>query len=405
MSDFDQFFLMKTDDVKRYAVEVLHFFKADDDIKCVEIGDGNINYVFKAWTEKDGRSVIVKQADKLLRSSGRPLDLYRNKIEAQILMLEKQLAPAYIPEVYHYDETMAALSMEDISAYGNLRKELAANHVYGHLAENLSNFLADVLLPTTDLVMESAKKKQQVKFFINPELCDITEDLVLTEPYYDPFWNERNKNIITAGNEDFVKEFLFEDTALQDEVAKLRVNFMNNAQSLIHGDLHSGSIFANEKGVKIIDPEFAFYGPMGYDIGNVIGNLFFSWANKVYTMPEETAAIAALEKTIADLFDLIWVKMGKKYDELVTFRFYRSPSFKESWMRGVMADTLGYAGTEMIRRTVGDSKVAEVSGVKDLSKRVPMERAIVKMGIALIKKRAEITTGRELTEQFRMILA
>ena len=396
---------MKTDDVKRYAVEVLHFFKADDDIKCVEIGDGNINYVFKAWTEKDGRSVIVKQADKLLRSSGRPLDLYRNKIEAQILMLEKQLAPAYIPEVYHYDETMAALSMEDISAYGNLRKELAANHVYGHLAENLSNFLADVLLPTTDLVMESAKKKQQVQFFINPELCDITEDLVLTEPYYDPFWNERNKNIITAGNEDFVKEFLFEDTALQDEVAKLRVNFMNNAQSLIHGDLHSGSIFANEKGVKIIDPEFAFYGPMGYDIGNVIGNLFFSWANKVYTMPEETAAIAALEKTIADLFDLIWVKMGKKYDELVTFRFYRSPSFKESWMRGVMADTLGYAGTEMIRRTVGDSKVAEVSGVKDLSKRVPMERAIVKMGIALIKKRAEITTGRELTEQFRMILA
>ena len=405
MKNFNEFFLMNTEDVKRYAVEVLHRFEPDEETDSVEIGDGNINYVFRVWSKRDGHSVIVKQADRLLRSSGRPLDLYRNKIEAQILMLEKQLAPAYIPEVYHYDETMAALSMEDISAYGNLRKELAANHVYGHLAENLSNFLADVLLPTTDLVMESAKKKQQVKFFINPELGDITEDLVLTEPYYDPFWNERNKNIITAGNEDFVKEFLFEDTALQDEVAKLRVNFMNNAQSLIHGDLHSGSIFANEKGVKIIDPEFAFYGPMGYDIGNVIGNLFFSWANKVYTMPEETAAIAALEKTIADLFDLIWVKMGKKYDELVTFRFYRSPSFKESWMRGVMADTLGYAGTEMIRRTVGDSKVAEVSGVKDLSKRVPMERAIVKMGIALIKKRAEITTGRELTEQFRMILA
>lgn len=49
---------------------------------------------------------------------------------------------------------------------------------------------------------------------------------------------------------------------------------MNNAQALIHGDLHSGSIFINEKGIKVIDPEFAFYGPMGYDIGNVIGNLF-----------------------------------------------------------------------------------------------------------------------------------
>ncbi len=27
--------------------------------------------------------------------------------------------------------------------------------------------------------------------------------------------------------------------------------------------------------MKVIDPEFSFYGPMGYDIGNVIGNLFF----------------------------------------------------------------------------------------------------------------------------------
>lgn len=405
MSDFDQFFLMKTDDIKRYAVEVLHYFKPDDDIRCIEIGDGNINYVFKAWTEKDGRSVIVKQADKLLRSSGRPLDLYRNKIEAQILMLEKQLAPAFIPEVYYYDEGMAALSMEDISAYGNLRKELMNNHVYSHLSENLSSFLADVLLPTTDLVMDPQKKKQQVKFFINTELCDITEDLVLTEPYYDPYWNERNKNIVTPGNESFVKEFLYEDTVLQDEVAKLRVAFMNNAQALIHGDLHSGSIFANDEGIKIIDPEFAFYGPMGYDIGNVIGNLFFSWANKVFTMPEETQAITALEKTISELYDLTEEKLSKKYDETVTFRFYCSPEFKKSYIRGVMADSLGYAGTEMIRRTVGDSKVMEVTCVENLAQRIPMERALIKMGIALVKKRAEICTGSELIEQFRLILA
>ena len=109
MSEFDQFFLMKVEDVKRYTVEVLHYFQPEDDIQCAEIGDGNINYVFRVWTEKNGRSVIVKQADKLLRSSGRPLDIYRNKIEAQILHLESRLAPDYIPEVFHYDETMEIL--------------------------------------------------------------------------------------------------------------------------------------------------------------------------------------------------------------------------------------------------------------------------------------------------------
>ena len=243
MSDYSSFFLMKPEDVKRYAVEVLHFFQPDEETDCIEIGDGNINYVFQVRSCKDGRSVIVKQADKLLRSSGRPLDLYRNKIEAETLKLESSLAPNFIPQVYHYDETMAALSMEDISAYKNLRKELAADRVYDHLSENLATFLAESMLPTTDLVMDRQEKKKQVKFFTNPELCDITEDLVLTEPYCAEPMNPRNKNIVTPGNEEFVREFLYEDEALHAEVAALRNGFMNNAQALIHASFVRVSSF------------------------------------------------------------------------------------------------------------------------------------------------------------------
>ena len=99
MSAFSEFFLMKPDDVKHYAAEVLHRFDPDEETTCTEIGDGNINYVFQVRSLRDGRSVIVKQADKLLRSSGRPLDIYRSRIEAQALQLESRLAPDYIPEV------------------------------------------------------------------------------------------------------------------------------------------------------------------------------------------------------------------------------------------------------------------------------------------------------------------
>lgn len=405
MKDFSEFFLMSTEDVKRYAVEVLGKFAPDEATECVEIGDGNINYVFKVRSKVDGHSVVVKQADKLLRSSGRPLDTYRNKIEAHILQLEGELAPGYVPEVYRYDETMCALSMEDISAYGNLRHELMANHVYSHLSETLSTFLANTLLPTTDLVLPSAEKKKRVKFFINPELCDITEDLVLSEPYMSTPYNERNKNIIFPGNEEFVETFLYNDDELHAEIAELRDRFMNDAQALIHGDLHSGSIFANENGIKVIDPEFAYYGPMGYDIGNVIGNLFFSWANKVYTMPYETEAINALEKTIAETFDKTSEKLLAKYDELVTFELYKTEAFKFRYIDGVMADSLGYAGTEIIRRVVGDSKVMEVTKVTDPAQRIPMERALIKLGIALIKQRYEISCGAAVTNMFKLILA
>ena len=404
MADYSKFFLMKTDDVKRYAVEVLHFFDPEEETDCTEIGDGNINYVFQVVSRRDGRSVIVKQADKLLRSSGRPLDLYRNKIEAETLKLEHSLAPEFIPEVYHYDETMAALSMEDISAYKNLRKELAADRVYGHLSENLSTFLAESMLPTTDLVTDRQEKKKRVRFFTNPELCDITEDLVLTEPYCAEPMNPRNKNIITPGNEEFVRDFLYEDEELHACVAQLRNGFMNNAQALIHGDLHSGSIFANERGIKIIDPEFAFYGPMGYDIGNVIGNLFFAWANKVFTGgADETRR--AIERTIRETCDKTAEKLAAQYDKSVTFSLYRAPEFRRAYLDGIMADSYGYAGTEIIRRVVGDSKVAEVTTVKDPAQRIPMERALIKLGIFLIKERDHGLNGEKVTRQFRMLLA
>ena len=404
MSDFSSFFLMNTEDVKRYAVEVLHKFAPDEETECVEIGDGNINYVFKIWSKEDGHSLVVKQADRLLRSSGRPLDTYRNKIEAKVLQIQGELSPQYVPKVFFYDEVMSALSMEDISAYKNLRKELMANRVYSHLSENLSSFMADTLLPTTDLVLSSAEKKKNAKFFVNPELCDITEDLVLSEPYMAEPYNERNRNIITPGNEEFVYQYLYGDEDLHTEVAKLRDRFMNCAQALIHGDLHSGSVFANEQGIKVIDPEFAFYGPMGYDIGNVIGNFFFSWANKAFTTPEETEAMDALAQVIAETYDMTREKLSAKYDALVTFPLYRSPGFKKHYLDSVMADSLGYAGTEIIRRVVGDSKVMEIVCVADNAKRIPMERCLIKLGIALIKQRECLGSGREVVALFRLML-
>ena len=403
MGEFDSFFLLDTETAKRYAVEVLRLFIPDEETMCEEIGDGNINYVFRVRSLKDGHSVIVKQADRLLRSSGRLLDQNRSRIEAAALHLEGELAHSFVPEAYHYDEVMAAIAMEDVSSFRNLRRELAANRIYPHLSENLSAFMVDTLLPTTDLVLDAEEKKRYVQFFTNPELCKITEDLVLTEPYY----NYKGRNVITPGNEGFVKQNLYGDQTLHAEVAALRLNFMNNAQALLHGDLHTGSVFANETGIKVLDPEFAFYGPMGYDIGNVIGNLFFSWASKAFAHPDEAAAaeaVIALKTCIAEVYDKTRERLEKRYDEWVALPLYRVPAFRQQWISSVMADAAGYAGTEIIRRTVGDSKVMEITTVTDPEQRIPMERALVNFGVELIKNRTGFRKGRELTELFERML-
>ncbi|MEG0365653.1 MAG: S-methyl-5-thioribose kinase [Coprobacillus sp.] len=391
---YSEHFLMNKETVKEYCKEYLDFFD-DEELDAQEIGDGNINYVFKVTGKKTGKSIVIKQADKFLRSSGRALDLYRNKIEAEILGIEGQLAPNYVPEIYNYNEEMFALSMEDISSFKNLRKELMSGMKFDHLSEDISTFLAKTLLPTTDLVLDRHEKKEKVRLFTNIELCDISEDLVFTEPYY----NYKDRNIITKGNEEFVKKYLYNDEELKAEVGYLRNNFMNNTQALVHGDLHSGSIFINEKGLKVIDPEFAFYGPMGYDIGNVIGNLFFSLVNRKCVGPENKDFINWIEKTIIDIFDKTMQKLSEEYDELVKFPLYNH-IFKKEYLKSIMSDSIGYAGTEIVRRTVGDSKVAEVSSVENSDIRIKLDRILVLTGINLIKKRALVNNGEELMKVF-----
>ena len=131
-------------------------------------------------------------------------------------------AKQYVPQVYHYDENMCTLIMEDISQYKNLRKELMDCKTFTCLSDDITSFLVDTLLPTTDLVMDRATKKEYVKLFTNIELCDISEDLVFTEPYYD----YKGRNIIIDENKEFVKEFLYENDNLKKEVAHRKLYYI-----------------------------------------------------------------------------------------------------------------------------------------------------------------------------------
>lgn len=383
MKKYNEFFLLNCDTVKDFVKDNIAYFDKMETLYSDEIGDGNINYVFRVGNGQ--RSVVVKQSDKYIRTSGRALDLTRSKIEVNALKIEGELAKGYVPEVYYYEPILHAIIMEDISDFKNLRCELMQGRVFKNLADNITDFLVNTLLPTTDLALNRKVKKERVKNFINPELCDISEDLVFTEPYYD----YKKRNIILEGNLDFVKMELYEDENLKAEVGKLRDKFINYSQSLLHGDLHSGSIFINDTGIKIIDPEFAFYGPMGYDIGNVIGNLVFSLVyHKLFTKNQEF--VKYMQDTITDVFDLFKEKLGKKYDEIVKFPFYRIEGFKNNYINEIMSDSLGFAGTEIIRRVVGDAKVSEVTSIKEAENRLEVERTLINIGKNCIKRRNEL---------------
>ncbi|MCF0228909.1 MAG: S-methyl-5-thioribose kinase [Parasporobacterium sp.] len=388
MPDFNSYFLMKEADVIEYAkVKVPQKDWDADTMTCREIGDGNLNYVFKVQDAK-GHSVIVKQAGVSLRiSEEMKIDTDRNRVESEILILQGKLAPGFVPEIYCYDTVMSTCCMEDLSDHLIMRTAMLQHKIYPKFADQISTFMAQVLMGTTDAVMDHQEKKALQKSFINPQLCDISERLVYTEPFND----EMGRNNVFAPVAEFVKEKLYENEPLKLEVAKLKMDFMTNAQSLIHGDLHTGSIFINEETTKVFDPEFCFYGPMGYDIGNVIANMIFAWCNgDVYG---EKEFCEWCESVVKDVVNMTMAKLAAYFDEHVTDTMCKTPGYKEYYMDTILADTAAVTGLEMIRRTVGMANVKDLTTIADEEKRARAEKICITAAIDFIINRADKKCG------------
>jgi len=399
MPSYDRYFLMKAEDVPAY-VAAKGYMPEEAALTAKEIGDGNLNYVFRVVEEATGKSLIVKQAGEALRISAEmKVSTDRNRIESEILQLQGGYAPGLVPRIFGYDTVMCACVMEDLSDHALMRYALMRHETFPRFADDVSTYMVETLLPTTDIAMEHKAKKEMVKRFINPELCEITEDLVLTEPFNDA----KGRNLVFPPNAEFVKRELYDDPALALEVAKVKFAFMNNAQALIHGDLHTGSVFVKPDSTVVFDPEFAFYGPIGYDVGNVVANLVFAYDNGVAAGDDAFAdwALGCAEETV----DLFRAKFLKRFDELVTDRMAKTPGFKEWYLSDVLTDTAAYAGTELCRRTVGMAQVKDVTTIADPDKRVFAERLNILLAKDLILHRGAFQTGADFTAAVRKAAA
>lgn len=394
VSKYETYFLMNVDDIADFIEQKLQFFPATAELSCEEIGDGNLNYVFRLRDRKTNRSIIVKQAGETTRiSKEMKLSTDRGRIEAKILGLQGQYAPGLVPKVYLYDEVMCAMIMEDMVGHTMMRTGLMNYCQYPKFSEQITTFLVNSLLLSTDIVMGHKEKKENVKSFINPDLCEISEDLVFSEPFLD--YNKRN-NVFPL-NEEFVKKELYHDQKLHLEAAKLKFDFMNHAQALIHGDLHTGSIFINQEHTYVFDPEFAFYGPMGYDVGNIIANLFFSWCHADANLEDLTKKEEFCNwvlKTMEEVVDKFISKFELAFRERVTERMAKVDGFLEWYLGNILADIAGVTGLELIRRTVGMANVKDITSISEEKKRMRAERIIISLGKKCIMDRESFTSGK-----------
>ncbi|MEM7734156.1 MAG: S-methyl-5-thioribose kinase [Deinococcota bacterium] len=367
----------------------------DNALHAREVGDGNLNQVFIVTVgsqDSPSATIIVKQALPYLRVSGEgwPLSRERMRFETQALLKYSELMPELVPEIYHHDLEMSLVVMEYLDGFEVMRGPITKGQRFPNFAINIAEFTARSHFFTSDAYLTSANKKAAQAAFINPELCKLQEDFVFTNPFMTSPENNWNPLL----EPDIIK--LRGNATLKVTINQTKYDYMTNAQAMLHGDLHTGSLMVQGDELKIIDPEFAFYGPQAYDVGTLLANIVLGAASQVHHTPDE-AARQDYQAYLLDLIEPIWQHYAQTFDRLWQDHTAAgtggdlSPasywefaggaeaftSYRHNYLQDVLASTARHGGCELLRRLMGIVSVAELSSIPDDNIRVIAERQVL----------------------------
>ena len=346
----------------------IRMFEPETELRIEEIGDGNLNTVYRASdASQPERSIVLKHAPPYIKILGPeyPLSIERLTYEFRALDLYNQLASGSVPEPYYFDAETAVIAMEDLRDAQVLRADLIAGKVDTGIAEQIGRFMGTVHSRTYVENLDSTTVQHYKQQFANTTMQSITADYVFTFPY-----TEHETNFWTPGLERDIQR-LRADTDFLQQTADLKQIFLTAQQALTHGDLHTGSVLVQNNTAKVIDAEFAFYGPVGFDLGLYWANYLLSYFSHQDTSDVQAALKIAIVKT--------WNAYTLEFRTV-------DGTLKAQTLQHIFHEALGFAGLEMLRRLIGAAHVRDIEGIADIPKKLSVERAALQFGLTLVKQ-------------------
>ena len=372
--------------------------------KIDEVGDGNLNLVYTVSSESG--NIIIKQALPYVRLVGDswPLPLSRSFYEHEVLVRQAKRDPGSVPVIYYFDKEQAIIAMEMLLPHIILRKKLIAGEYINGLAQRLGEFCARNAFRGSDLSLQTADKKSDTAMFQgNLALMAITESLVFTEPYFEAEMNHHTEGL------DPVVKTLRSDVKMKSEAQKMLMKFTSNTETLCHGDLHSGSVMCTDNETKVIDPEFGFYGPMGFDIGMLISNYLMAYFSQPGHRDSEKLSEYQnwILKVIEETFETFRQEFKKLWNSERTGILFPKSMFEDQgdssdfalneMLEHIWQDAVAICGIEMHRRVLSLAHNADFEEISDTKKRSQLEARNLMMGRELILNNNSIKNASALT--------
>jgi 5-methylthioribose kinase len=351
-----------------------------EDWRVRDVADGNLNAVYLVDGPDGG--VCAKQGLPYVRvaKDSWPLDANRTRFEAAYARRVAPFVGRFAPTIHHFDSDLLLIVMEKLEPHIILRKGLIAGRRYPRVAADVAEYVAQASVRTSDLAAPFETRAADLALFAqNLALQRISTDLIFLDPYA-----VSDRNRISPLLEPWGAA-LRRDLEIKSAAARLRLAYLTKTQSLLHGDLHSGSIMVTPEETKVIDGEFAWVGPSGFDVGNFIAHLVIAWFAKPH-QPGPSDAVApgraALEHDIVDF----WRIFSRRFVEIAAEATPKGDGLPEShfgdgvgaarraeliaaYLDDIRRDAIGFLAAKVIRRIVGFAQVADFLVIDDAEKR------------------------------------
>ncbi|MFI8378539.1 phosphotransferase [Leeuwenhoekiella sp. NPDC079379] len=237
----------------------------NESLNAVEIpGAGNMNLTLRIKTRE--RSFIIKQSrDYVEKYPQVPAPEKRALREAEfyeLIALEDSLS-SMMPVLNGVDRINNVLNLEDLGDsrdYSFLYEEGVSLSL-----EDLKEIIAFISQLHTTVNTATTQAT-----LANVEMRKLNHEHIYNYPYLDD--NGLNLDSVLMGLAEIAAPYK-NDAVLKAELQKLGNRYLANGTTLLHGDYFPGSWLKTKAGIKIIDPEFCFFGDPEFEMGVTLAHL------------------------------------------------------------------------------------------------------------------------------------
>ncbi len=271
--------------LRQYLLD-LDWIKPSEALISVEkAGEGNMNCTVRVRT--DQRTFILKQARPWVEKYPQiPAPWDRAIVEGRFYELigGRSELSRHMPSLLGLDPKARMLCLEDLGE--------SQDFTFLYKGGSISNQELDTLLEFMSNLHEAFRHSTARDVFVNREMRGLNHQHIFVLPLESG--NGLDLDQITLGLQDAALT-LQSDTDYKRKVRDAGNLYLADGECLLHGDYFPGSWLRSPAGLRIIDPEFCFFGPPEFDAGVMLAHMLIAGQTHKLDFP-------GLDRALVDRF-------------------------------------------------------------------------------------------------------